>query len=113
MINNNKNIYLRCDDNAETAVFSRYDWKYKNKGETDYELTIEDAYCGGDYMGIKGRFKRAWKAFWAKPIYYSGVYCQDGQRMRKFLEDCLDLMNEYIPNPENKVDLEEIQNESD
>ena len=87
---NNKNIYLRCDDNAETVVFSRYDWH----DDTDYEINIEDSYCGGDYMGIKGRFKRAWKAFWAKPVYYTGVFCSEKERMEKFLRDCLDLMEE-------------------
>lgn len=86
-----KDVYLRCDDHAECVVFSRHDWE---RTDISYEFTIEDSYCGGDYMGIKGRFKRAWKAFWAKPVYYSGVYCQDGKRMRKFLEDCLSLMNE-------------------
>lgn len=90
---NHKNIYFRCDDNAEAVVFSRYDWK--NSNETDYEFNIEDSYCGVDYMGIKGRFKRAWKAFWAKPIYYTGVYCEDGERMKKFLRDCLNLMEEH------------------
>ena len=88
-----KDVYLRCDDHAECVVFSRHDWE---RTDISYEFTIEGSYCGGDYMGIKGRFKRAWKAFWAKPIYYSGVYCQDGARMRKFLEDCLNLMNEDV-----------------
>ena len=88
---NSKEINMRCDCRAEMVTFMRHDWKHD---ETDYELTFEDAYCGGDYMGIKGRLKRAWKAFWDKPIYYSVVYCQDGQRMRKFLEDCLSLMDE-------------------
>lgn len=86
-----KEVNMRCDCRAEMVSFTRYDWDYN---DTNYELNIEDAYCGGDYMGIKGRFKRAWKAFWAKPVYYSGVYCQDVKRMRKFLEDCLSLMNE-------------------
>lgn len=88
---NVKNIYLRCEDNAETVVFSKYNW---NDNMVDYELNCEDSYCGGDYMGIKGRFKRAWKAFWAKPIYYSGIYCHDKDRMKKFLKDCLDLIEE-------------------
>lgn len=88
---NSKEVNMRCDFHAEMATFFRHDWR---DGDTDYELTIADAYCGGDYMGIKGRFKRAWKAFWSKPIYYSGVYCEDGHRMRKFLEDCLSLMDE-------------------
>ena len=91
MIDKSKEVNMRCDCCAEMASFIRHDWDYQ---DIDYELTIADSYCGGDYMGIKGRFKRAWKAFWAKPVYYSGVYCQDGQRMRKFLEDCLQLMDE-------------------
>lgn len=91
---NCKSIYFRCDDNAETVVFSRYDWKFKNGNEIDYDFSIEDSYCCGDYMGIKGRFKRAWHAFWAKPIYHNSVYCEDPNRMRKFLEDCLALMEE-------------------
>ena len=90
-----KDVYLRCDDHAECVVFSRHNFE---DDDIDYEITIEDSYCGGDYMGIKGRFRRAWNAFWAKPVYYSGVYCQDGVRMRKFLEDCLNLMNEDVDN---------------
>ena len=58
------------------------------------EVSIVEDYCGYDFMGIKGRFRRAWKAFWARPICYNGIYCQDGKRMRKFLEDCLSLMDE-------------------
>jgi hypothetical protein len=88
---NEKYIYLRCDCHAETAVFRKCDWL---DGDVDYEISIEDGYCGGDYMGIKGRFKRAWKAFWAKPVYYNSVYCEDPERMRKFLEDCLKSMDE-------------------
>ena len=88
---NTREVNMRCDCCAEMATFLRHDWK---NCDTSYELSIEDAYCGGDYMGISGRFKRAWKAFWAKPVYYSAVYCEDGQRMRKFLEDCLSLMDE-------------------
>jgi hypothetical protein len=88
---NNKEIYLRCDDHAEVVVFSKFNFE---DDDIDYEITIEDAYCGYDFMGIKNRFKRAWHAFWARPICYNGVYCQDGKRIRKFLEDCLSLMDE-------------------
>lgn len=84
-----KEVYLPCDDHAETVVFSKHAW---SDGDVDYEITIEDAYCGGDFMGIKGRFKRAWKAFWAKPVSYTGIYCQDEERMKGFLKDCLNLM---------------------
>ena len=86
-----KDVSLRCLDHAEVAVFTRYDW---DDGDKNFEISIEDSYCGGDFMGIAGRFKRAWRAFWARPICYNSVYCEDETRMRKFLEDCLNLMNE-------------------
>lgn len=88
---NAKSIFLKCDCHAETAVFSTFKWDYDSS--TDYELSIEDAYCCNDYMGVKGRLKRAWKAFWAKPIVYNSIYIQDKERMRKFLQDCLELMD--------------------
>lgn len=84
-----KNIFLKCDCHSETAVFTRCDDVFG----TDYELSIEDSYCCGDFMGIKGRFKRAWKAFFAKPLCYTSIYCEEEERMRKFLEDCLSLMS--------------------
>lgn len=86
-----KEIHLRCDCHAETVVFSKFNF---DDDDINYEIAIEDSYCGGDFMGIKNRFKRAWYAFWAKPICHNSVYCQDGKRMRKFLEDCLSLMDE-------------------
>ena len=82
------NVRLRCDCNGEELVFTRYDYSNPNF-ETDYEVNIEDSYCGGDYMGIEGRFKRAWKAFFAKPIYYSGISVADKEKLRKWLNDCL------------------------
>lgn len=92
-MNNQKiqNVYLRCEDNAEMVVFSEYRWE-NDEDEIDYEFTIEDSYCGGDYMGITGRFKRAWKAFWAKPIFYTGIYCEDKEHVKRFLKDCLNLI---------------------
>lgn len=91
---NRKDIYFRCEYDSDTIVFSRYDWEHKNSIETDYEMAFQDAYCGGYYSGVKGRFKRAWNAFFAKPITYTSVYCEDADRMRKFLEDCLALMDD-------------------
>lgn len=86
-----QNVFLRCDDHAETAVFARYDWE---PDDINYALSIQDAYCGGDYMGINGRFKRAWKAFWAKPVCYSEVFCEDGERMKSFLKACLAMIDQ-------------------
>ena len=88
---NVKNVTIRCDDNAEALVFSKY--KYHDN-EFGYEISVEDSYCRGTCVGIIGRFQRAWHAFWAKPICYSGVYIGDKERVRNFLNDCLELLND-------------------
>lgn len=82
---------LRCEDCAEVVAFKQYSW---DDGETSYEINLEDAYCDSGYCGIRGRFRRAWKAFWAKPVYYSGIYIENGARVRQFLQDCLALVEE-------------------
>ena len=69
---NIKTATIRCDDNAEAVVFS----KYTTKDSIDFEFSFEDSYCGRDFNGISGRFRRAWKAFWNKPVCYSGIYCE-------------------------------------
>ena len=84
-------VSLHCHDGAETLVFKRYHW---TKLGCDFEISLDDAYCGGDYMGIKGRFKRALHAFLARPVYYSSIYCTNKTRLRKFLLDCLVLVDE-------------------
>lgn len=97
---NIKTVTLRCNDNAEACVFTQYEHKsIMNlpdgvvKRDIDYEITIEDNYIGGDYKGFFGRIKRAWKAFWDKPVIYTGIYCEDKEKMRKFLCDCLALID--------------------
>ena len=95
------NITLRCEDGAEAVVFTKYTYKSLNVHspnliikDTNYEFTIEDSYVGGDYKGFLGRIKRAWRAFTDKPVVYTGIYCEDKDKMRKFLCDCLDLIDE-------------------
>ncbi len=97
-----KQIFLRCEDCSEAVVFSKYTFKimYSNpdetgmKEESNYEITIEDSYVGGDYRGFFGRIKRAWKAFWDKPVVYTGIYCEDKDNIRSFLTGCLDMLEE-------------------
>lgn len=94
-------VTLRCDDGAEAVVFTKYSHKFISVhteeliNEIDgYEICVEDDYVGGDYKGFFGRIKRAWRAFWDKPVVYTGIYCEDKKKMRKFLCDCLDLIDE-------------------
>ena len=94
----NKQIILRCEDGQEAAVFTKYTFNtmYINPDEQEfnYEIMIEDSYVGGEYKGFLGRIKRAWRAFTAKPVVYTGIYIEDKDKMRKFLTDCLALIDE-------------------
>ena len=92
-------VVLRCTDGAEAVVFNRYIFDFLNQDinvekAINYEINIEDSYVGGDYKGFFGRIKRAWRAFWNKPVIYTGIYCEDEDKMRKFLCDCLNLIND-------------------
>ena len=84
-------IMLRCDDGAEAVTFNKYTFA---DGDVSYEINIEDSFIGGGYRGVFGRIKRAWDAFWAKPVYYSGIYTDDREKIRTFLYDCLELVDE-------------------
>lgn len=91
-------VVLRCEDGAEALVFTKY--HFYNSDVTDvtndfnYEMSIEDDYIGGDYKGFFGRLKRAWKAFTDKPVIYTGIYCEDKNKIRSFLYDCIALIEE-------------------
>ena len=76
---------LRSDDRSENLVFTKICLNAKN---TWYEFCVEDAYCSGEYFGLKGRFKRAWHAFFAKPISYTGMIIQDKDRLETFFSEC-------------------------
>ena len=91
-----KEVTIQCEDCAERVVFMQHNWEYMHDGDVDYEICIEDCYCGGEDRGFFGRLKRSWRAFWAKPVYYSGIYVEDPERVRKFLCDCLALMDDEI-----------------
>lgn len=80
-------VTLRCEDSAEAVVFTKYTYKHDNS--ILYEITVEDSYTGGYYKGFFGRIRRAWRAFWDTPVVYTGIYCEDKIKMRKFLTDCL------------------------
>lgn len=95
-------ITLRCDDGAEAAVFTKYTHHIL---DINYEFTIEDSYTGGDYKGLFGRIKRAWRAFWDKPVVYTGIYCEDKQKMRKFLQDCLNLIDNKEEKKNNETNV--------
>ena len=91
-----KTVTLRCDDNAEAVVFTKYHFYSNSEKATEfnYEICVEDDYIGGEYKGFFGRIKRAWRAFTDKPVVYTGIYTEDKDKMRKFLINCLELIDE-------------------
>lgn len=89
---NIKSITLRCEDNQEAVVFNKYE--YGKDYSTDFEINVEDNYVGKSYRGLFGRIKRAWAMFVDEPVVYTGIYCEDKEKMKKFLTDCLALIDE-------------------
>jgi hypothetical protein len=102
---NTNQVILRCEDKQEAVVFTKYEFKtpvYHSDGnisiekDIDYEISVEDSYIGGNYKGLFGRIKRAWRAFIDKPIVYTGIYCEDKDKMRQFLGDCLNIVEDTV-----------------
>lgn len=103
---NGKQVTIRCNDGQEAAVFSRYDF---NNSNSTYEISFEDSYIGGNYKGFFGRLKRAWRAFINKPVVYTGIYCEDKEKIRKFLADCISLV---IEDDDDEIEYEKYDKES-
>lgn len=89
MINNCKQVILKCDDCIEALVFT----KYLDEGfGPNYEFSIKDCYLEYNYKGFIGRLKRAWHAFKAQPLVYNTVYIENPERVESFLESCLKII---------------------
>ena len=92
------NIGIYCEDKEEMLVFIRNDMSaLVLDGKTYdfpicYEIDVMDKLT---FSGYKNRFKRAFKAFFGKPIYQNGVVATDRQgaeRIKKWLRECLKLI---------------------
>ena len=82
---------IRCDDNAEMLVFDRTIWA---RDDELLEFSIMDSYIGtSKYHGLLGRFRRAWHAFLAKPIYYAEIVVTERERAINFLNECLAILD--------------------
>ena len=88
-------VTLRCEDGMEAVVFHKFVF---DDGEDNYEINVEDNYCGHKTKGFLARLDRAWHAFKADPIIWTGIYVEDKERMKKFLNDCLSLLEDYKTN---------------
>ena len=81
---------IRCDDYAEMLVFDRCIWK---DSDEFIQFSIADSFISGnEYRGLFGRLRRAWRAFWSKPIYYADIIVHDKNRAKVFLNECLSII---------------------
>lgn len=94
IMHNSKQAVIRCDDNIEAVVFCRTNWVDTDGTTSYYELNFEDNYCyDGNGIGLIRRLRRAWHAFRAKPVSYSGICCSDTERIKNFLTECLQIVD--------------------
>lgn len=84
--------YLNCQDDCTTLKFSK-DTELVEHPIYSFEFLSdylgEERHCGNSLLK---RFKRAWKAFTDKPIWYAEVLVTDKEKCVKFLEDCLSMV---------------------
>ena len=83
---------IRCECHSEKLILERTVW---DDGDEMYEFSIVDSYIGNrGHRGLFGRFVRAWHAFWDKPIYYAGVVVNQKERVREFLNECMEVLDD-------------------
>ena len=91
-----KEVSIRCDDMAENLVVIRHIW---DDGDTWCAITIEDSYLGsGKYRGVLGRIKHAWCVLTGRPVSYAEIIVNDLSKMRKFLENCILMIDDTTTN---------------
>jgi hypothetical protein len=62
-------------------------------GDISYSITIQDSRYDHNYNTLWGRMKRAVKALFGKPVYFSDVHLEGEERYKKLVADMTDLLN--------------------
>ena len=71
-------IILRCNDKQECLV--------AEKDEYGWNFSIQDSFIyKNNYVGIKGRIKKAINILFGKPIYYADI-CPNNEDVKVFFE---------------------------
>ena len=91
-----------CNDHCGMLVFDRTIWA---KDDELLEFSFMDSYIERrEYQGLFGRLRRAWHALVSKPLYYTGIVIVEKERARKFLEECLDILDTDAGGKQNEAD---------
>ena len=77
-------ITLPCDCRCCMFVVEKTIWE---DGDVNYNITIQDSRYDHNYNTLRGRIKRACKALFGKPVYFSDVHMENEDTFRKLLKD--------------------------
>ena len=90
MESKSKIITLPCDCRCCMFVVAKTIWE---DGDINYNITIQDSRYDHNYNTLWGRIKRAGKALFGKPVYFSDVHMEDENTFRKLIKDMSDLLD--------------------
>ena len=89
MEKSSKHVILPCDCKCCMFVIEKTTWE---DGSVDYDISIQDSRYDHNYNTAWGRVKRAFASLFGKPVYYSDVYINDVNKMRKLVKDIEELI---------------------
>jgi len=76
-------VFLRCDCHCSMLVVDKTVWK---DGDVSFNLSVQDSRYDHNYTTLWGKLKNALTILIGKPVYYSGVYIGDTEKIRNFVE---------------------------
>ena len=88
-----KMITLPCDCKCCMFVVEKTQW---TDGELSYNISIQDSRYDHNYNTIWGRLKRACKALFGKPVYFSDVHLEGEAQYKKLVADMTNLLNSNL-----------------
>lgn len=82
---------ILCDDLAEMLVFNRI--IMGDEHELAEFSIMDSSVVKNEFNGVLGRLRRGWRAFREQPIFYAQVVVSDSERAKRFLKECIDILD--------------------
>ena len=90
-----KMITLPCDCMCCMFVVEKTKWE---DGDVSYNITVQDSRYDRNYNTLWGRLKRACKALFGKPVYFSDVHMESEDTFKKLIKDMENLLESNCEN---------------
>ena len=94
MTKQSKMITLPCDCTCCMFVIEKTKWE---DGDTNYNISVQDSRYDHNCNTVWGRIKRACKALFGKPVYFSDVHIEDEGKFRSLVNEMSELLESDIP----------------